>query len=136
MPANGNTSQTSTSSKKKKKNNPDKTSMDNTIVEESDQDTEIVTYEDQSTDLTLESEESLQKQVDKNALNLKANQLHLATDRKELMDQYLAATAERDRLEALLAPLKNDHKRKRVSQVLGKHSTVMSLPIGYMPIKS
>ena len=129
---------TKKSTKATKKSKPS-ASAEKATIAESDQEQEIVAYEgddaedEPNIDLTVISDSVLQEQVNKNDLELKANQMHLAPERKELMDQYLAAIKERDRLENLISPFQDDHERKRVSQTLGKHSTVNTLPIGYMP---
>ncbi len=98
---------------------------------------EIVTYEDDqpevNIDLTEVSESALQKEVDKQDLELSATQLQLAPERKKLFDEYVEVCKKREQLAQKLSPLQSDYEINRMNQMFGKHSTLTSLPIGYMP---
>ncbi len=105
---------------------------------ESDPNTaEIVTYEDDQSegniDLTEVSDSALQKEVDKQDLELSATQLQLAPERKQLFEEYLEVCKRKEQLAQKLSPLQSDYEINRMNQMFGKHSTLLSLPIGYMP---
>ena len=131
----GNNSKTST----KKKNKPpvEKTTVDSESDHVPDTD-DIVTYDgdqdsERNIDLTKMSEASLQEAVDKSALELNATQLQLAPDRKKLFEEYLEVCKKKEQLIQQLSPLQSDYEIKRMNQMYGKHATLLSLPIGYMP---
>ena len=120
-------------SKKKSKPSVDKTTVDSEPDPE-----DIVTYDgeqepEMNIDLTNVSDASLQEQVDKNALELTATQLQLAPERKKLFEEYLEVCKKKEQLAQKLSPLQSDYEIKRMNQMYGKHATLLSLPIGYMP---
>jgi len=57
----------------------------------------------------------------------------IAPDRKKLFEEYLEVCKKKEQLTQQLSPLQSDYEIKRMNQMLGKHSTLLSLPIGYMP---
>ena len=129
-------------SKKKTKNSAAKTSTEKTsaekttIVEPDPNTEEIVAYEEEAEsniDLTEIPDTALQQEVDKRDLELSATQLQLAPERKKLFDEYLEVCKKREQLAKKLSPLTSDYEIKRMNQMFGKHSTLTSLPIGYMP---
>jgi len=123
-------------SKKKSKPSVEKTTVDSESDHVPDTD-DIVTYDgdqdsERNIDLTKMSEASLQEAVDKSALELNATQLQLAPERKKLFEEYLEVCKKKEQLAQKLSPLQSDYEIKRMNQMLGKHSTLLSLPIGYM----
>jgi hypothetical protein len=131
----GNNSKSST--KKKSKPPVEKTTVDSESDHVPDTD-DIVTYDgdqdsERNIDLTNVSDATLQEQVDKNALELTATQLQLAPDRKKLFEEYLEVCKKKEQLAQKLSPLQSDYEIKRMNQMYGKHATLLSLPIGYMP---